>query len=106
MPSLLLPTERMDPSCEKLPSLGYESASVSSSEASYIGDSTKRSYSGVSPMNPMEVLLEPACRRLEVSMGTSGSGSGSDPSVLPMKMWIDPIGTRYPDSKESASGPD
>src|SRR4051812_44028851 len=56
-------------------------------------------------MNPTKELLESACCRLEVSMGTSGSCSGSDPSVLPMKMWIDPIGTGYPDSTESASGP-
>src|SRR3954466_12744905 len=54
-------------------SILIESVSVSSSEASYIGDSTERSDSGVSPMNPTKVFLEPACRRLEVSMGTSGS---------------------------------
>src|SRR3954470_8886458 len=88
-----------------LPSLGYESASVSCSEESYIGDSTERSDSGVSPMNPTKVILEPTFHRLEVSMGTSGYGSGSDPSVLPMKMWIDPIGTRYHDLMESASRP-
>src|SRR4051812_14126824 len=94
----------MDPSSEKLPSLGYESISVSSSKVSYIGDSTERSSSGDSSMNPTKVFFEPTCRRLEVSMGTSGSDSGSDPSILPMKMLIDPIGTRYPDSTESASG--
>src|SRR4051812_251384 len=95
----------MDPSSEKFPSLGYESASVSSSKASCIGDSTERSVSGDSSMNPTKTCLEPARCRLEVSIGTSGSGSGSDPSILPMKMLTDPIGTRYPDLTESASGP-
>src|SRR4051794_6470512 len=38
-------------------------------------------------------------------MGTSGFGSGSSPSLLSMKMWLDPIGTRYPHLEESISEP-
>ena len=43
--------------------------------------------------------------RLEVSMEAFGAGSGSARSVWPMKMWMDPIWTRNPDSMELASEP-
>src|ERR1041385_3288527 len=85
-PSLLLPADRMEPVSEKLVSLGYELASDVSSEASGVRDSAERADSGDLAMNLTKVCLEPACRRLEVSRGTSGSGSGSDPSVFPMKI--------------------
>ena len=76
----------MDLASERLPSLEYELASDVSSEASGIRDSTEHADSGDPSMNPMKVCLEPAFRRLKISMGTSRSGSGSDQSVFPMKM--------------------
>ena len=86
MPSLPLPTDRIDPASDKLPSLGREVASDVSSETSFVRESTECAGSGDSVKNPTKVCLGPACRRLEVSAGTSESGFGSDPSVLPMKM--------------------
>src|ERR1041385_6996265 len=84
-PSLLLPADRMEPVSENLVSLGCELASDVSSEVSGVRDSTERADTGDPAMNPTKVGLEPACRRFEVSRGTSGSGSSSDPSVSPMK---------------------
>src|ERR1041385_8089734 len=93
-PSLLLPADRMEPVSEKLVSLGCESPSDVSPVVLGVRGLTEHAGSGDPVMNPTKVCLEPACRRLEVSRGTSGSGSGSDPSILPMKMCIDPIGAR------------
>src|ERR1041385_8872635 len=90
-PSLLLPVDRMEPVSEKLVPLGCELASDVYSEAAGVRDSAERANSGDSVLKLTKVCLEPACRRLDVSRGTSGSGSGSDPSVFPMKIWIDPI---------------
>src|ERR1041385_5051956 len=86
VPSLLLPADRMEPVSEKLVSLGCESASDVSPMVSGVRGSTEHAGSGDPVTNPTKVCLEPACHRLEVSRGTLGSGSGSDPSVLPMKM--------------------
>src|SRR3954467_2265565 len=85
-PSLLIPADRMEPVSERLVSLGCESASYVSSEASGVRDSTEHADSRDPARNPTKVCLEPAYRRLEVSVGTSGSGFGLDPSVFPMKM--------------------
>src|SRR4051812_39730842 len=84
--NLSLPTDRMDPSSEQLLSLGCEVASDVYSEVSCARDSTEHSGSGDPLMNPTKACPEPACRQLEVSMGTSRFGYVSDPSILPMKM--------------------
>src|ERR1041385_3545546 len=76
VPSLLLPADQMEPVSEKLVSLGCESASDVSPVVLGVRDSTERADSGDPAMNPTKVCLEPPCRRLEVSRGTSGSGSG------------------------------
>src|ERR1041385_802370 len=86
VPSLVLPVDRMEKVSKKLVSLGCESASDASPVVLGIRGSTEHAGSGDPVTNPTKVCLEPACRRLEVSRGTSESGSGSNPSVLPMKM--------------------
>src|ERR1041385_6549022 len=84
--SLLLPVDRMEPVSEKLVSLGCESASDASPVVLGVRGSTEHAGSGDPVMNPTKVCLEPTCRGLEVSRGTSGSGPGSNQSVLLMKM--------------------
>ena len=60
VPTLPLPTDRIDPAYAELPSLGREVASDVSSEVSLVRDSTERAGSGDPVMNPTMVWLKPA----------------------------------------------